>query len=131
MIVVDTNVVAYSLINGEHTRDAEAVRRRDRDWRVPGLFLYEWINVVARHVNDEFFTRDQALRIYRKGLAMVRVEESPPDPVRIINLSLASGCSSYDCQFVAVAEKLRARFVTADKKIIRSFPNIVVSIKNF
>ncbi len=131
MIVADTNVVAYFVIAGENTAHAEAVRSRDADWRVPGLFINEWLNVVTLHVLKKMLERDEAVRAYRRGLSLVRVHGGLPDPVRIINLHAASGCSSYDCQFIALAEDLGTRLVTADQQVVKAFPNVAADLTQF
>ncbi len=124
LIVVDTNVLAYFVIEGDHTQNAEAVRARDHDWRVPSLCIYEWLNVVALHVRKGLFARDDGIRYYRRGLALVRIEAALPDPRAILNLVTQSGCSSYDCQFVALAQSLHTRLVTTDKELVAAFPGV-------
>ena len=37
MIVADTNLIAYLLINGEHTHLAEKIFQKDADWVAPLL----------------------------------------------------------------------------------------------
>lgn len=128
MIVVDTNVVAYLLIEGEHTPRAEQVRARDREWQVPHLFLHEWLNVVTLHVREGKLDRDQALRLYRRGLGLVNVHRSDPEPLRVINLHVSSGCASYDCQFAVLAQDLGVGLVTADKELVRAFPGFVEAL---
>ena len=39
MVVVDTNVVAYLLIEGDRTAEAQALYARDPDWRSEGFLL--------------------------------------------------------------------------------------------
>ena len=126
MIVVDTNAVAYLVIKGVRTPQSEAVRARDADWHVPGLFRHEWLNVVTRYVEEELLTRDEAVRAYRRGVSLVKIDDASPDPIRIINLHLASGCSSYDCQSVAEAEKLGAKLVT-----LEAFSDTAIDIARF
>lgn len=120
MIVVDTNVVAYLLIAGDRTAEAEAVRAKDDDWHVPLLFLHEWLNVLAAYVREELINRDTAVRLFRRGIAKVRVEAIPVDPSRVLNLHIKTGCSRYDCQFMDLAERLDATLVTLDKQVLAS-----------
>jgi len=128
LIVVDTNVVSYFVIAGAHTQRAEAVRSRDVDWLVPGLFVHEWLNVVSKHVRLGLFDRDEALRVYRRGTSLVQIEASTPDPVAIFNLVKQSGCSSYDCEFVALVHAHRARLVTTDQELLAAFPDVTESL---
>jgi predicted nucleic acid-binding protein len=77
VIVADTNVVAYFLIPGTATADAERVRSKDHDWVSPNLLRYEWMNVVGQQVRTKRIERDIGLKLYRRGLALVRFEDLP------------------------------------------------------
>ena len=50
---------------------------------------------------------------------------------RIIKLVLASDCSAYDCEYVALAQDLGVPLVTADKQVLRAFPKTAVSLEKF
>ena len=50
---------------------------------------------------------------------------------QVLKLVENSACSSYDCEFVALAEHLNCPLVTEDKKIHESFPSIAVSIEDY
>ena len=129
MIVVDTNVVAYFIIPGAHTQAAQKLRGRDSNWWAPALLRHEWLNVITMEVSKGRFERDAAAKLYRRGLSMVQIDESEPDPIRIVNLHASSGCSSYDCQFVALAQELRVQLVTLDGAVIKAFPSDVESLE--
>jgi predicted nucleic acid-binding protein len=131
MIVADTNMIAYLVIPGQMTSLAEAARARDGDWRAPSLFASEWLNVVATHLRAGIFDRDEALRVYRRGLSMVMAHATRPDPVHVLNLTAQSGCTSYDCEFVALADDLGVPLVTADQKVVVAFPRSVVGLREF
>ena len=48
--------------------------------------------------------------------------------VDVMNLVSSSNCSSYDCEFVALAQKLNIKLVTNDKKVLKAFPETAVSL---
>ena len=47
MIVVDTNVLAYLYLPGEHSAIAEALLERDHEWAAPVLWRSEFRNILA------------------------------------------------------------------------------------
>jgi predicted nucleic acid-binding protein len=130
MIVVDTNVVAYMVIDGPHTANVGVLRREDPDWRVPSLFVYEWQSVLTRYLSTSRMDRDTALRAYRRGLDLVRVEpiDAQATALRIFNLHLQSKLSSYDCEFVMLAELLGCKLASGDQAIAIAFPDLVRTI---
>jgi predicted nucleic acid-binding protein len=42
--------------------------------------------------------------------------------VQVYNLADISDCSSYDCEFISLAEDLETKLITMDEQILRSFP---------
>ena len=45
-----------------------------------------------------------------------------------LQLVRGSDCSGYDCEFVALAQKLNTQLVTMDKKLLRAFPKCAVAL---
>jgi predicted nucleic acid-binding protein len=45
----------------------------------------------------------------------------------VLSLAAQSGCSAYDCEFVALAQDLRVPLVTTDRQILKAFPTVAVS----
>jgi predicted nucleic acid-binding protein len=72
--------------------------------------------------------RDDALKYYRRGMAFVTVSDFVPEPLSIFNLVVRGQCSAYDAEFVALAEHLGVRLVTADKALIRAFPDVTTDL---
>ena len=50
---------------------------------------------------------------------------------RVLEIANDSGCTSYDCEFVALAEQLGVKLVTSDKKLLAAFPNVAISMAEF
>lgn len=46
----------------------------------------------------------------------------------VMELVRDSDYSAYDCEFVALAERLDAQLVTMDKKVLNAFPKRAVSL---
>lgn len=131
MIVADTNLVAYLVIPGDSTRQAERVRAKDRVWVVPPFLPHELLNVMATYVRKDVLDRDEALRAYRRGLSLVTVSDLKLDPVAVLNLASAAGGATYDAEFVWLAQQLRVPVVTADQEMLKAFPAVTVGLDQF
>ena len=46
-------------------------------------------------------------------------------------MATISGCSAYDCEFVALAQDLGVRLVTADKPLLKQFPGVATASDEF
>ena len=53
------------------------------------------------------------------------------DTAEILRLAKTSGCSGYDCEFVALAKRIGAPLVSGDKRLISAFPETVIAIEAF
>jgi predicted nucleic acid-binding protein len=49
----------------------------------------------------------------------------------VLRLAMSSGCSAYDCEFVALAQDLGARLVTSDTELLRAFPGVATTPERF
>ncbi len=129
MIVVDTNVIIYLLLDSDFTELAVKVRRRDRDWVAPMLWRSEFRNVSLGYFRRNSISLSDLITL--SELAESKVESRQVDGTRIIELAAESGCTAYDCEFVSVAERLSVPLVTSDKKLLSAFPDIAVSMQRF
>ena len=131
MIVVDTNVIAYLLINGEQTRRAEAVKRRDPEWVAPVLWRSEFRNLLSLYIRQKIFDLDHAISLLENAEEIMLNREYTISSVQVMELATASRCSAYDCEFVVLARELGVPLVTADRKISMTFPDTAVSLEDF
>lgn len=128
MIVVDSNVVAYLYLPGDHTAGAEALLERDSEWAAPVLWRSEFRNILAGYMRRKSLTLDQACRLQGEAEKLLAGSEFEVESRAVFELVRDSDCSAYDCEFIALAIKLDTRFVTVDKKLLRAFPKRAVAL---
>lgn len=131
MIVVDTNVLAYLLIQGEHTDTARAVLVRDPDWIAPPLWRSEFRNLLMHYLRRGIMSLPDALRVVAGAEGRLGGGEHAADSATILSLALASGCTAYDSEFVALAQAVGVPLVTADRKVLAAFPTVALSPADF
>lgn len=131
MIVADVNLVAYLLIEGEHTTTAEAVLRADAEWAAPMLWRSEWRSVLAGYLRRGELGYAAVLEMIDVAEAMLHGREHLVESDRVMHLVSRSTCSAYDCEYVALAEALDVPLVTADRQVLADFPSIAKSPKSF
>ena len=123
MIVVDSNVLAYLYLPGEHSPKAEALLEREPDWAAPRLWRSEFRNILAGYLRRQALTFDQACAIQSGAESLLDGAEFEVGSRWVMELVRDSDCSAYDCEFVALAIQLNTKLVTSDKKILKAFPD--------
>ena len=126
MIVVDVTVLAYFLIDGDETDSVVRLRRRDPDWIAPFLWRSELLNVLWKYVRRGDFGLELALEHINFAEDLMGPRTFTIRAEEVLPLAVSSGCSAYDCQYVALAERLDVSLVTHDQRILTSFPEIAV-----
>ena len=122
MIVVDTNLIAYLYLNGEYTGLAEQVVRTDPVWTSPILWRSELRSVLMMYIGKKIISLEIAVGIMREAEKQLRDHEHIVSSAQVLELAAASGCTAYDCEFVALAESLRVSLITTDKAVLKAFP---------
>lgn len=131
MIVADTNLLAYLFLPGEHTLVAERVFEQDPEWLAPILWRSELRNVLAHYIRRDQLTLQQAVEIFHTAEFAVAGREFTVETARVLDLVEHSTCSAYDCEFVALAQDVGARLVTADGRVRKDFPDVAISPDEF
>jgi predicted nucleic acid-binding protein len=131
MIVVESTIIAYLYLQGEHTAQAEKVLQKDSEWMAPPLWRSEFRNVLAFYLRQENLSLDDARAIIQEAELLLQGREYGVSSIRVLDLVAASRCSSYDCEFVVLAQDLDVPLVTADKKALVTFPETAVSLVAF
>jgi predicted nucleic acid-binding protein len=131
VIVADTDLIAYLLIQSERTAEAERVQARDGTWLAPPLWRSEFRNVLALYVKSGKLGLASVLDLAAAAEALMRGREVEVDAPTVLRLAAASGCTAYDCEFVAVAQAAGVPLVTVDRKLAAAFPGVAVSPAEF
>jgi predicted nucleic acid-binding protein len=115
------------LIAGTRTQEARDVWAHDPEWYLPPLWRSEYLNVLAVSVRAGALARPEALLAWRRACTLLSAREVEPEGETVLAVALDAGISAYDAHFVSVAKMLRARLVTADRRLPYACPGIAVS----
>jgi len=130
MIVADTNIIVYLLLDTDFSKLSARAYKKDPEWVAPGLWKSEFINVLALYLHKGHITVDAAQTILRAALTSIS-SEFEVSPEKILELAASSKCSAYDCEFVALAQQLQIPLVTMDKQILEQFPRVAINLDGF
>jgi predicted nucleic acid-binding protein len=131
VLVVDANVVAYLLVEGEKTGQAREVWAADRDWHAPRLLFYELANVFSRLIGQGALPLEAGMVGLESGLRLVRLLDRDPAPARLLEIASKLGLSAYDACYLAAAEMVRTPLVSEDARLLRAAPGVVRSLASF
>jgi len=131
VIVVDTNVIHYCWVRGQNTELAQAVRRQDPDWHAPILWRSELRNVLTAYLRQGLMSRAEIVGILNLAdQAFVESEHIVGDDL-VLDIVAASTLTAYDAEFVALAGALSVPLVTADKAVLKAFPDRALTMDAF
>jgi predicted nucleic acid-binding protein len=127
MVVVDTNILAYLLIEGDRSREAQALLARDADWRSEAFLLVEFSNLLATYVRSGALEQIQAEQLLAEAEMRMRGLLNVPH-ARALSVAGALSVSAYDARFIAAAQILGSRLVTEDAKLRAAAPRLTLSL---
>lgn len=115
--VVDASVVIKWFIPEIHSEAAIQARRLRRRLHVPAFLQLELGNVIAKKIRREELTRADGETILKelRHLPLQRHADERLFPAAY-ELALETRRSLYDCLYLALAEAVDGRLITADRK---------------
>ena len=131
MIVVDANILAYSLIEGENTPLIHKLREKDKDWRTTVLCLHEILNVLATYQRRKILTLAQCKKLLEHAERFLQVAQCEVNMGAALAVAAKYAITGYDAQYIALAQSLDAPLITEDRKLRMAVPEIAVSIQQF
>lgn len=122
MIVVDVNVIAYLLIPGKFTGSVDRLLEEDAHWAAPRLWRSELRNILATYLRSNLLELADAAVLFKRATDIIGAEEYEVETSDVLRLCKQSKCSAYDCEYMALAEFLDLKLVTADTRLTKAFP---------
>ncbi len=96
--------------------------QRTPTWGVPELWRHELTSILLKYVRAGLMSVEEAQAALQETGALMAPREFRVDPVEALGLAERSGCSSYDAEFVYLAQSQDAILVTYDRQLLRLFP---------
>jgi predicted nucleic acid-binding protein len=131
VIVVDSNVVAYFWINGPLTGTAQRLWAKDAEWHVPLLWRSELRSILTGYLRDGTLDATQIAQVMAAAEATFADREHLVSSEKVFAIVGESKLSAYDAEFVALAEVLAVPLVTADKAVLKAFPERALTMQAF
>lgn len=127
MVVVDTNILVYLLIEGDRTKQAQALFARDPEWKSEAFIFVEFSNVLATYRRAGALDAAQARRLLAQAEGTLRGVVDIPAAIAL-EAALRHGVSAYDARFLAAAARFGAPVVTEDARLRAAAPALTESI---
>jgi len=131
MIVADTNVIASLWVPNDMDEIAYKLLKTDADWVAPLYWRSEFRSVTTKYLRAELLSFSAIVEVIQEAEMLMKDKEFEVNSTRVLKLVSESNCSSYDCEFVALADDLDVKLATFDKKIRREFSDIALHPKEF
>ena len=128
MIVVDSNILAYLYLPSNYTAAVERLLAKEPEWAAPVLWRSEFRNILAGFLRRKSLTFEQAASLQAEAEQLLAGCEYEVDSRVVLELVRDSDCSAYDCEFIALAQKLETSLVTMDKKLLKAFPGRALAL---
>lgn len=131
MIVVDINIIGYLYLSSERTEQAERALLKDSEWVAPLLWRSEFRSVLTQYIRRGILRVEEAEQVIDEAQALIVGQEYEVASSDVLRLAARSGCTAYDCEFVALVQELGVVLVTVDRGILREFPDIAVGLEEY
>ncbi len=127
MIVVDSNVIAHALITSECSSEVLELWKIDCEWNAPLLWISELRSTLLKYIRIDHFSIFLANEVLTTAREMMSSGNGTVGDEHVLRLAVDSGCSTYDSEFVAMAQQMDAPLLTYDRKLLNAFPELAVT----
>ncbi|KEF42167.1 MAG: hypothetical protein ER33_07340 [Cyanobium sp. CACIAM 14] len=126
MLVADTNVLIELFLPSPFCQVVLACRDTDDDWRLPSLWVSEFRHVLLKFLRVGRLDLSTALNHLAVAEQKFLPRTMAVDSTAALRLAHQVGCSSYDAEFVVLAQQLACPLLTFDRKLLQLFPELAL-----
>lgn len=120
--VLDASVAVKLLVPEPHSDRAEALMRSGVPLHAPDLVVVEVASVLAKYSRRGLMEPlDAQVRLHQLHSFPVKLKPTTSLMYPALDIALETGRAVYDCCYLALAQLLKASFLTADEKFINGF----------
>ncbi len=117
IVIVDASVAAKWFFGEEHSETALRLLNNPFELHIPELFYLEINSLLIKRTRRRELSQLEALEIHDEVRSMPIQSYSTLNlQERAFEVALETGQSIYDCIYLALAEALEGRMVTADRR---------------
>ena len=131
MIVVDANLINNLFVESKDSPLAIQVFAKDPDWYAPLPWQSEMRRVMTSYFRHNLLTLEKAYRIMDEAHGLMMKHERFISSTVVLELVATSKCTSYDCEYVALAREMNLGLVTFDKQVVGAFPGTALFPRDF
>lgn len=128
MVIVDTNILAYVLLDGDRTRDAQALLLADEDWHTDAFALVEFSNLLATSVRVRGLPQGTASDLLSAAENLIGRGMHTVSHSAALAVANRHSVSAYDARFLALADDLAGRLTTEDARLRNAAPDLTQSL---
>lgn len=128
MIVIDCNVLAHLLIDGEETPRSRALLEQDADWHSDALVLVELSNLLATAMRTRGLSPRRASIVLTQAQGVIEPGLHTASLHEALGMAAQYRVSAYDSRYLVVARDLGVRLVTEDAKLRAAAPKLTQSL---
>jgi len=131
MIIVDANLIGALFLQNDQSSLATRIFEKDPDWYAPLLWQCEVRSILTAYFRHNLITLDRAIRVMDEAHGLMMNHEKFVSSNLVLELVSMSKCTSYDCEYVALAKEMNLMLVTFDKQLVGAFSNLAVFPQDF
>ena len=100
-------------------------------WESPLLWRSEFLSVLSLYHRKKLINYDEAILALDYAQRLIGTREHKVSLEAVVDLAFHSSCSSYDCEFIALAKTLGTKLITYDKQMLQQFPAIAIKPEDY